>query len=217
MSFIETFTVLCNKRNEKPSVVCKNIGLSNATYSYWKKSNSLPHDTTLLKIAEYFGVSVEYLKGSEEQDPDTNIPQVERINALILENGLKDIDVVRELNLANGVIGQWRSKKSKPSTEAIVKLSKYFNVTTDYLLGLSEEKKPAEQNTETENFSEQEKSLLRLFRGTTEEGRLRIIQSVLNICDSIDRQLKSKDIASDMAETAKAFENVSVPNAHGQK
>lgn len=34
--------------------------------------------------------------------------------------------------------------------------------------------------------TEQENTLLKAFRGTTEEGRMRIIQAVLNICDDIE-------------------------------
>lgn len=143
----------------------------------------------------------------------------ERLEKLCAQKKLKpqSEEILKVAGVSSPAVSGWKTKGSKPSIDVILRLAQFFDVTTDYLLGLSEEKKPAEQNTETENFSEQEKSLLRLFRGTTEEGRLRIIQSVLNICDSIDRQLKSKEIASDMAETAKAFENISVPNAHGQK
>ncbi|MDR1939256.1 MAG: hypothetical protein LBQ40_00465 [Clostridiales bacterium] len=36
---------------------------------------------------------------------------------------------------ASTVIAQWRKYRQKPSTDAIVKIAKYFNVTTDYLLG----------------------------------------------------------------------------------
>lgn len=37
-------------------------------------------------------------------------------------------------------------------------------------------------------LTEQENALLAAFRGTTEEGRMKIIQAVLNICDEIERR-----------------------------
>lgn len=64
--FYEIFLKLCNQNNIKPNNVTKAIGLSNATATDWKKG-SVPRDTTLLKIADYFGVSVEYFKGEPER------------------------------------------------------------------------------------------------------------------------------------------------------
>ena len=45
-----------------------------------------------------------------------------------------------------------------------------------------------------EQLTEQERTLLRLFRDTTEEGKMRMIQSVLNIHDAA---VKSSDAAGD--------------------
>ena len=64
--FYEIFLKLCNQNNIKPNNVTKALGLSNATATDWKKG-SVPRDTTLLKIADYFGVSVEYFKGEPER------------------------------------------------------------------------------------------------------------------------------------------------------
>lgn len=37
-------------------------------------------------------------------------------------------------------------------------------------------------------LTEQEKLLLEMFRGTTEQGRMRIIQAVMNVCDDIEKK-----------------------------
>ena len=63
--FWEKIIFLCEQRGESPNLVCKNLGLSSAIATKWK-NGSVPRDTTLLKIADYFGVSVAYLKGEEE-------------------------------------------------------------------------------------------------------------------------------------------------------
>lgn len=47
-------------------MVCSELGLSTAIATKWK-NGSIPRDTTLLKIADYFGVSVEYFKGEPER------------------------------------------------------------------------------------------------------------------------------------------------------
>lgn len=63
--FKKRFEKLCSDRGLAPSMVCMNIGLSNSAYSMWDE-NSVPRKTTLIKIAEFFDVSVDYLLGREE-------------------------------------------------------------------------------------------------------------------------------------------------------
>lgn len=58
--FKDNFIRLCAEKNIAPTAVCKSLGLSNAAFSTWTE-NSIPRKTTLLKIADYFGVTVDYL------------------------------------------------------------------------------------------------------------------------------------------------------------
>lgn len=58
--FWETFSELCANRKVKPGKVTKEIGVSNSAATHWKKGK-VPHYDTLLKIAAYFGVSVDRL------------------------------------------------------------------------------------------------------------------------------------------------------------
>lgn len=74
---------------------------------------------------------------------------IERILALISDNGITEYKLEKEAGLSFGTIYTWRKGKSKPSTEAIVKIAKYFHVTTDYLTGLSDI--PHEKTGEMEN------------------------------------------------------------------
>lgn len=63
--FKETFIRLCNQKGIAPTVVCAEIGLSNAAFSSWTES-SVPRKATLMKLADYFGVTVDYLLGNEQ-------------------------------------------------------------------------------------------------------------------------------------------------------
>ena len=63
--FWETFLSLCRQKNEAPNVVTKKLGLSSGSATFWK-NGKVPHHSTLLKIADYFGVSVDYLLGKEK-------------------------------------------------------------------------------------------------------------------------------------------------------
>lgn len=65
--FKETFIRLCNQKGIAPTVVCAEIGLSNAAFSSWTES-SVPRKATLMKLADYFGVTVDYLLGEEQKE-----------------------------------------------------------------------------------------------------------------------------------------------------
>lgn len=68
-NFYKRYCDLCAKAGMSASGVASAIGLSNAAANGWKKGK-LPNDTTLSKLSEYFGVTVEYLKGEEtKKDP----------------------------------------------------------------------------------------------------------------------------------------------------
>lgn len=66
--FKEKFIRLCNDRGEYPSAVCKKIGITPSAFSQWT-DDTIPRRATLIKIADYFGVSVAYLLDVTD-DPD---------------------------------------------------------------------------------------------------------------------------------------------------
>ena len=90
--FWENFLKLCNKNNESPNNVCNKLKLSNATATKWK-NGSVPRNTTLLKIAEYFGVTVEYLLGETDiKEKPSELTEDDELVAEFAEliNGLTD-------------------------------------------------------------------------------------------------------------------------------
>ena len=62
MNFYERFVGLCNKVGKTPSRVAVEVGLSKPTVNRWK-NGSTPTDATAMRIAEYFGVSIQELTG----------------------------------------------------------------------------------------------------------------------------------------------------------
>ena len=62
--FKKNFIDLCNEKGVAPTKACKDIGLSNATFSCWT-DESIPRRATLQRMADYFGVSIDLLLGKE--------------------------------------------------------------------------------------------------------------------------------------------------------
>lgn len=65
MSFIERLEHLCEERKISKRMLEKEAKLSNGITSKWK-GDSLPNQTSLLKISKYFGVSIDYLTGKSD-------------------------------------------------------------------------------------------------------------------------------------------------------
>ena len=71
--FWQNFIRLCSKAGKSPNRVASELGFSNAVATGWKKG-SVPRDSTLLQIAEYFGVPVESLTEETLSAPDSKEP-----------------------------------------------------------------------------------------------------------------------------------------------
>ncbi|MFQ7219434.1 helix-turn-helix domain-containing protein [Enterocloster sp.] len=62
----EIFEKLCQSHKVTPYRVCKETGLTTATISNWKAGRYTPKADKLQKIADYFGVTIEYLMTGKE-------------------------------------------------------------------------------------------------------------------------------------------------------
>lgn len=62
---------------------------------------------------------------------------VKRILALFENSGKSKRSILLELGFSPTALAEWNRGKAKPTVEAIIKLATYFNVSTDYLLCLS--------------------------------------------------------------------------------
>ena len=57
---------------------------------------------------------------------------------LRMEKGLTQEELAKQINFSLSAVNKWENGKKNPSVDAIKVLAKFFNVSTDYLLGLEE-------------------------------------------------------------------------------
>ena len=148
--FWERFYGLCTRKGIKPNPIAKELGVSTGIISKWKHEKTLPNGETLIKIANYFNCSVDYLLGRETQDITPG--GIELYNAL---------DVVGELHISNNVALRIKAiakeknivlkkmfqdiglgfntmsnmKTSMPKADTLARIADYLNCSVDYLLG----------------------------------------------------------------------------------
>lgn len=60
----------------------------------------------------------------------------QRIMELRTAFGWSQVELAKRLGVAKQTVSNWENENIQPSIEMLVRLSKIFGVTTDYLLGL---------------------------------------------------------------------------------
>lgn len=63
----------------------------------------------------------------------------EKLKYLRLEKKLNQKKLSEEIEVASSMISCWENGVNEPKISYLISLSKFFNVSTDYLLGISEE------------------------------------------------------------------------------
>lgn len=90
----EIYCKLRDERNVKDSDVSKSTGITKSTFSDWKSGRSNPKNDKLQKIADYFGVTIDYLttgKTESEKNESSLTSKDEKDIAKDLENIMKKL------------------------------------------------------------------------------------------------------------------------------
>jgi len=62
-----------------------------------------------------------------------------RLRELRKEKGITQKELANAINTTDDSVYSWEKGRSQPSIDSIRKICKYFDITSDYLLGLEEE------------------------------------------------------------------------------
>lgn len=115
-----------------------------------------------------------------------------KIKTLREKKGLTQLELSKDLNVVRQTVAQWENQERDLKTGAIISLSKYFNVSADYLLGLTE-------NTST-NISEIGISNKTGFSTSTVENILDLPIEFKIILDKIINELLKSDLLEKFEE-----------------
>lgn len=95
--FWTQFVSLCGRDGKSPSTVASELKIASGSITAWSRG-AQPRNATVRKIADYFGVTTQYLlRGESEQKKDPAVPGEVNALAAILD-GLSDeqIEQVRQ-------------------------------------------------------------------------------------------------------------------------
>lgn len=137
-NFGEKLRELMEERNLSATDIQRNTGISNSRIYDWQKYAIMPYLSSLIKLSDYFGVSIEYLTGrTDENNYDTLSPRStfpERLKLLAQEKNLSYYRIAKDNGFERNLITKW-VRGASPILINLIILADYFNCTLDYLAG----------------------------------------------------------------------------------
>lgn len=81
----EIFLKLLNEKGVTAYKVGKATGIAGSTFTDWKSGRSVPKQEKLQKIADYFGVSLDYLMTGKESNPSMDYLYTDENSDFLIE------------------------------------------------------------------------------------------------------------------------------------
>lgn len=127
------------------------------------------------------------------------------IRLLRVKSGLSQRELAEKLHVHQTAISQWESGRVNPDMQSQKNLAAFFDVTIDYLLGMSEDSQRYYANningsnivqgngsvtiSENDTTSKEESELLRIYRELDVRGRAKLLNAAFALEDeSIAKQ-----------------------------
>lgn len=96
------------------------------------------------------------------------------LKSLRMEFGLSQKELADALSTTQRNVCNWETGKYEPDFKTLIKIAKFFDVSTDYLLGM-------EYSEETEKFSPLDKELLTRIKTLSPEKKQALIILLKNV------------------------------------
>ncbi len=142
------------KELTQAEVACS-VGLTTSAFGMIETGVRQPSIEMLGKIADFFNVSVDVLlgrteihsgresNGEKDDDRESNEGDYvaslfsKRLKSIREENELSQYKLAKDMNISRSAISSYEQGKREPDFEILQRIARYFNVTTDYLIGIS--------------------------------------------------------------------------------
>lgn len=143
--FRQCFMELIEDFDCKKSHIPKLLNIDYNIFTKITEFGIIPKPIILIRIADYFNISVEYLLGRTDtpyfekaESAKTFLEQYQKLKA---EKKVTDYFIAQKLHISTSYTTNWKKKNYIPSVVNLILLSEYFEVSIDYLLGRTDDKK----------------------------------------------------------------------------
>ena len=164
--FYETFCRLCQIHQLTPSGAATKIGFNRASVTMWKNTGKAPKQELLLKIADFFGVTTDYLLGYDLQA---------KIDALSFQIA----QIKEEIRTASA------ERKEELEATLFVLEESHEDLLLAQSLTSNSEKGIKKDPSDELQLTEGEKALIRLLRRVPAADQPIVIEKILSALDDL--------------------------------
>ena len=136
--FHERLTELMIEKGVNTVSLAAAIGVSDETVRRWKNGERDILLSQLVKLADYFQCSLDFLTGRSDTVLDYQVsempPFYDSLRAVMKEKGVTRYRLVKDLPIYDGYFTNLKRGKS-PNILTLILLADYLDVTIDYLVG----------------------------------------------------------------------------------
>ena len=141
-NFVESLLELIMQANLTPSEFAKQVGCGKGTISRYLHEQKIPEVGLLIRMADFFECSTDYLLGREtEKYPRTFVKPCpsfqERLPTLCKELNITKYQLQKKTGIAESAIYSWQNGKAHPRLDNLIKIAEAFDCSLDFVLGRS--------------------------------------------------------------------------------
>lgn len=139
-NFSERLTELISgsEKNIKSDLLGEAIGVSGQTVRAWCSGSQQISLKNLLKLADYFNCSLDFIVGRTDifldYTPRECPPFYQRFRNVLNEKGKTRYRVNKETKIKDSYFTKW-SKGTDPHVFSLIEMANYLDITIDYLVG----------------------------------------------------------------------------------
>ena len=115
------------------------IGLAPTCITRYLRGERSPSIQNLVLLANYFNCTTDYLLGLTNYNHNLKFkscpPFAERLKQLIKNRNCTCLDIAHDMEINETSVYSWKNGKRVPNLDNLLKLSKFFDCSVDYLLG----------------------------------------------------------------------------------
>ena len=163
--FYETFCRLCQIHSLTPSGAAAKIGFNRASVTMWKNTGKAPKQELLLKIADFFGVTTDYLLG---YDPQANIDSLE----------FQISQLKKEIRTASA------ERKEELEATLLVMEESHEDLLLAQSLSVNNEKERKKSPSDEWQLTEWEKAFVKLLRRVPAADQPIVLEKILSALDN---------------------------------
>ena len=143
---MERLKSLRKERNLNQKELASMINMSQTGYSQYERGTRKISLETLTTLANFYNTSVDYLLNlTDIKDKYTkskiNNNSLNRLKEIREDRDLLQIDIAKILNMSRKGYSHYEANYTEIPINKLIVLAKYYNVSTDYLLYLTDDRK----------------------------------------------------------------------------